>query len=75
MRSLLRVAGNTDALSRATTSQGHQGLNKLKASVFRHWPVTAPYRGEQTIRFEGGMIKRKNCFLGENVNYENNIAK
>ena len=26
----------------------------MKASVFRHWPVTAPYRGEQTTRLTGG---------------------
>jgi len=26
----------------------------VKASVFRRWPVTAPYRGEQTTRLTGG---------------------
>jgi len=26
----------------------------VKASVFRRWPVTAPYRGEQTTRWTGG---------------------
>ena len=26
----------------------------MKASVFRRWPVTAPYRGEQTTRLTGG---------------------
>ena len=26
----------------------------MKASAFRRWPVTAPYRGEQTTRFTGG---------------------
>jgi len=31
-------------------SQGRSGLNKVKASVFRRWPVTAPYRGEQTTQ-------------------------
>uniref|UniRef100_UPI0025A6721F hypothetical protein n=1 Tax=Enterocloster clostridioformis TaxID=1531 RepID=UPI0025A6721F len=36
------------------TSQGHSGLNEVKASVFRRWPVTAPYRGEQTTRLTGG---------------------
>ncbi|MBS6953900.1 MAG: hypothetical protein KH230_11780, partial [Enterocloster asparagiformis] len=30
------------------------GLNVVKASVFRRWPVTAPYRGEQTTRLTGG---------------------
>jgi len=29
-------------------------LNKVKASAFRRWPVTAPYRGEQTTRLTGG---------------------
>jgi hypothetical protein len=29
-------------------------LNEVKASVFRRWPVTAPYRGEQTTRLTGG---------------------
>ena len=54
MRTLLRVSGNTNALLRAATSQGQYGLNKVKASVFRRWPVTAPYRGEQTTRLTGG---------------------
>ena len=26
----------------------------MKASVFRRWPVTAPFRGEQTTRLTGG---------------------
>jgi len=26
----------------------------VKASAFRRWPVTAPYRGEQTTRLTGG---------------------
>jgi len=26
----------------------------VKASVFRRWPVIAPYRGEQTTRLTGG---------------------
>ena len=26
----------------------------MKASAFRRWPVTAPYRGEQTTRLTGG---------------------
>ena len=34
--------------------KGVKGLNKVKASVFRRWPVTAPYRGEQTTRWTGG---------------------
>ena len=29
-------------------------MNEVKASVFRRWPVTAPYRGEQTTRLTGG---------------------
>jgi hypothetical protein len=29
-------------------------LNEVKASVFRRWPVTAPYRGEQTTCLTGG---------------------
>ena len=29
-------------------------MNVVKASVFRRWPVTAPYRGEQTTRLTGG---------------------
>ena len=31
---LLRVAGNTNALLRAATSQRHCGLNKVKASAW-----------------------------------------
>ena len=45
---------NTTALSRAATSQRQFGLNKEKASVFRRWPVSPPYRGEQTTRLTGG---------------------
>lgn len=26
----------------------------MKARVFRCWPITAPYRGEQTNRLTGG---------------------
>ncbi|MCR5846572.1 MAG: hypothetical protein K6G75_00410, partial [Lachnospiraceae bacterium] len=44
----------TNALSRAATSQRQFGLNKEKASVFRRWPVSPPYRGEQTTRLTGG---------------------
>ena len=29
-------------------------MNVVKASVFRRWLVTAPYRGEQTTRLTGG---------------------
>ncbi|WP_207747781.1 hypothetical protein, partial [[Clostridium] symbiosum] len=36
------------------TSQGHSGLNRVKASVFRRWPVLSLYRGEQTTRLTGG---------------------
>ena len=36
------------------TSQEQSGLNVVKASVFRRWLVTAPYRGEQTTRLTGG---------------------
>jgi len=32
----------------------------VKASVFRRWPVTAPYRGEQTTRLTGGPDFSKN---------------
>lgn len=35
--------------------KGQSALNgNVKASAFRRWPVTAPYRGEQTTRFTGG---------------------
>ena len=54
MKTPLGVAGNTNTLSRVATSQGQKGLNKVKASAFRRWPVTAPYRGEQTTRLTGG---------------------
>ena len=50
----LRVASSTNALLRAVTSQEQSGLNVVKASVFRRWLVTAPYRGEQTTRLTGG---------------------
>ena len=36
------------------TSQGQYGLNKVKASAFRRWPVLSPYRGVQTTRLTGG---------------------
>ena len=35
-------------------SQGQYGLNKVKASAFRRWPVLSPYRGVQTTRLTGG---------------------
>ena len=44
-KTLLRVASSTNALLRAVTSQEQSGLNVVKASVFRRWLVTAPYRG------------------------------
>ena len=36
------------------TSQGQYGLNKVKASAFRRWPVLSPYRDVQTTRLTGG---------------------
>ncbi len=43
-------------LTVAKDKKGQQsGLNgNVKASAFRRWPVTAPYRGEQTTRLTGG---------------------
>ena len=35
----------------------------MKASVFRRWPVTAPYRGEQTTRLTGGHDLKYRCLL------------
>ena len=47
------VAGNTNALLRAATSQGRYGLNKVKASVFRRWPVTEAYSLRANRLFDG----------------------
>ena len=47
----------------------------MKASVFRRWPVTAPYRGEQTTRWTGGPDFTKDDVLITEVEIDINVTK
>ena len=68
MRTLLRVKPVLQmSFWGAATSQRRYDLNEVKASVFRRWPVTTPYRGEQTTRWTGGYdFLSLYIFCGEN---------